>query len=320
MQRQHLIEAILTRLTNLRTKVELSNSLNLTDINVHAEEFFKGLLNCLYGYALQNMNIVEQNFGTIDLGDENSMIAIQVTSRTDLDKVRKTVTAFGAKKMNDQYGRLIILNIGRPKQHQKQTICGDNDVEFCTKDDIWAVADLLKQAHHLDLPELQLVYDYLAAQLPALDSAPIPKEIETFMKLIEVLSEDAVEQSATAFQEDPDPDGKINERFADHASFLKSLYVELFGEYGATYEASISGSDIGPVRMRRLGLHLKVESDNILTELNGDPRAAFEELVKRYAKRLSRAGVEFDESAIRFFLVEQLIRCNVFPNKVIADA
>jgi SMEK domain len=275
------------------------------------------LLNRLYGFHLHNLNILAQNFGTIDLGDEAAQIAIQVTSRSDLEKVRTTVSAYGEKQLNDQYGHLVVLNIGAPRNHQKQTIKGSNGVELCTKADIWTIADLVKQANHLDLPALQSVHDFLVAQLPSLDVGAIPKEIETFMRLIELLSAEVTEATAVAFQDDPDPDGKINERFADHAAFLKSLYVDLYSEYGATYEASIASSDIGPVRMRRLGLHLKVESDTLLNELKGDPRAAFATLVVRYSKRLAHSGVDFDESAIRFFLVDQLIRCNIFPNKVV---
>jgi hypothetical protein len=75
-------------------------------------------------------------------------------------------------------------------------------------------------------------------------------------------------------------------------------------------------SEIGFTRIRRLGLHLKYTSDAILTEYRGNPQLALKRLVEKYSLILSENSIEFDQGAIKFFLVDQLIKCNVFPNKV----
>ena len=67
MNRARLLADISYYLTHLRMSVEHLNSLNLQDINVHAETFFRDLLNLALGYQLKNINIVEKNARAIDL-------------------------------------------------------------------------------------------------------------------------------------------------------------------------------------------------------------------------------------------------------------
>ena len=73
--------------------------------------------------------------------------------------------------------------------------------------------------------------------------------------------------------------------------------------------------DLGQVKLRRLRLHLKTYSDKVLTECEGDAKQAIGVLVDKFSERLMANGIEYDVTAIRFFLIDELIRCNVFPNK-----
>ncbi len=319
MERRTFIEAIVRHISRLRVEVENSNALNLTDINIHAEDFYREFLNLVYGSNYRNMNFAAGNFPAIDLADDETGEAIQVTATSELSKVRKTVQAFAGKKLHETYDRLTILNIGKITEHKKQEIkshCGN--VVVCTKDNIRTTKDLLRDIQGLDSEGVRAVHEFLERQLGTNPTETVPKEIETFMRLIELLSEDAAATGGEEYSDEPDPEGKIEDRFAGHSHFLKSRYVELYQEYGATLDATLRATDIGAARIRRLGLHLKIESDSVLQKCNGDPSAAFDILEQRYADRLGRSGVEFDLSAIRFFLVDQLIKCNVFPNKEVA--
>lgn len=68
MNRIDLINNITRYLTILKTEVEMRNALNLQDINVHAETFFRLLLNLLLELDLKNINIVDRSATAIDLG------------------------------------------------------------------------------------------------------------------------------------------------------------------------------------------------------------------------------------------------------------
>lgn len=60
---------------------------------------------------------------------------------------------------------------------------------------------------------------------------------------------------------------------------------------------------------------LKDESDIILTKENNNPKLALHSLVELFYEKLSSNGVKFDKQAIKFYLLDELINCNVFPNK-----
>ncbi|SFB61736.1 hypothetical protein SAMN03159496_05889 [Rhizobium sp. NFR07] len=56
-------------------------------------------------------------------------------------------------------------------------------------------------------------------------------------------------------------------------------------------------------------------SDRLLNECGGNPKAALDLMVKKVVRRLGTSDIAFDEGAVRYYLIGQLIACNVFPNK-----
>jgi hypothetical protein len=141
MNRARLLQEISHYLTHLRMSVEHLSSLNLQDINVHAEIFFRDLLNAALGYQLQNINIVERNARAIDLGDEGERIAIQVTSTSELAKIKHTYTGFVAGALDGKYDRLAVLVIGEKKRYREQLLGGDGSFSMSLTDDVWDIDD-----------------------------------------------------------------------------------------------------------------------------------------------------------------------------------
>ncbi len=316
MERFNLLTSIISSLGVLCSRVRLANSLNLTDINVHCENFYRDLLSLVYGYNLINMNHETTNADAIDLGDAQASIAFQVTATNSLSKTRATVTKFCARGHDKLYRRLVMLVITEKLEHKSEAIKSDNGYVFDIKNDLWSVENLIRDIQNKSSEEIRAIESYLTKELGSAAPEYVPTEIETFMNLIYLLSEGVSCDENDGYREDPDPQGKIKERFADHAIFLEGLYKDLYIEYGHTLEETIRTASLGQPRIRRLGLHLKVESDLLLTRHGGDARISLEELVERYCGHLGRRGSSYDRSAVRFFLVDQLIRCNVFPNKV----
>lgn len=315
MERQNFTNKIIDLLSFLQAKVELSNLINLTDTNIHSENFYRDFLNLVYGYKLQNINIIEPNAVAIDLGDDENKLAIQVTSTSAISKTKKTVTAFIKKKLYEKYDLLIILNITTKANHREDFIGDKETYKLDTKNDIWDKSKLIKDIYDLPLDHIRKICAFLKDEIKFAPDLTLAKEIQTIMSLIGYLSDESQPSAGNGFIEAPDPDGKINKRFADHSEFLTKEYQNLYIEYGEVLTDVMQQSDLGHTRIRRLGLHLMITSDSILNSCNGDARKALEELVEKYKSILSDNGIEYDESAIKFFLVDQLIRCNVFPNK-----
>ena len=318
MNRQDYQKSIISSLTWLSTQVSVNNKLNLTDINIHSENFYRDLLNLAFGYNLVNINIIDPNAAAIDLGDEGSRFAIQVTSTSALAKTRHTVSKFIEKGLHKKYDRLVILNITAKTTHTAPTV-GDNNYSLNTKDDIWDIGSLVAKINNLELSKIQEISNFLNQQLYMKPTESPPRNVETILRLIELISDEEHPAAGEGFIQEPFPEEKINERFADHAEFLKQEFLTLYQDYGAVLDSVEQESDIGQVKIRRVSQHLRVYSDKVLTECNGDPKQALAKLIDNFISMLNENGFEADTGAAQFYIVKHLIKCNVFPNKEAAN-
>jgi hypothetical protein len=318
MNRQDYQKSIINSLTWLSTQVTVHNRLNLTDINVHSENFYRDLLNLAFGYKLININIIDPNAAAIDLGDDVNKFAIQVTSTSALAKTRHTVSKFIEKRLYEKYDRLVILNIASKTIHSVPTV-GNNSYSLNTKDDIWDIGNLAVMINNLDLKKIQEISDSLNQQLYIKPTEKLPRNVETILRLIELISDEEHPAAGEGFLDEPFPDEKIHKRFADHAVFLKQEFLTLYQDYGAVLDSVEQESDIGQVKIRRVAQHLRVYSDKILTDCNGDPQKALAELICHFSSMLNENGFEADTGAAQFYIVKQLIKCNIFPNKEVIN-
>lgn len=319
MNRANLLGVISHYLTHLRVSVGQLNSLNLQDINVHAEAFFRDFLNLVLDYELKNINIIERNARAIDLGDEDERIAIQVTSTSELDKIKHSHKGFVASGLDGKYDRLVVLIIGEKRRYREVSLGGDGVFSLSLVDDVWDIPELLRKVADLPLDRLGRCRDFLRDELKIVEPRQ-SNEVSTLVRLIEVLSVAEEGISVGDNREDPDPDRKIRDRFADHAAFLERQYVDLHEIYGRALAEVNRHSDLGHVRVRKLQVYLMNWSDRVLADYGGDPEAALDALTGKVLRMMGSSEVAFDDCAIRYYLTDQLIACNVFPNKRALDA
>ncbi|WP_197070549.1 SMEK domain-containing protein [Aeromonas allosaccharophila] len=199
MNRIDYQKKIIAALTWLKTQVEMHNSITLTDINHGAEDFYCGLLNLVYGYNLKNINITAQNAAAIDLGDEHSKIAIQVTSTSALGKTKYTVEKFIEKELYKKFDRLFILNIVKKTNHDAATIGGPKYF-LDTKADIIDVEDLIKKiTSDPDLKKLKAIADFLDDELSLPVQKSLPNEVLTILGIIEFISDEEHEDAGSGY-------------------------------------------------------------------------------------------------------------------------
>ncbi|MEO1054911.1 MAG: SMEK domain-containing protein, partial [Bacteroidota bacterium] len=139
--RNNLINSISQKLAILQTHVELNNSLSLYDLNIYAEDFYRVLLNKVYGYNLINVNVVKKHAIAIDLLDADSKIAIQVTADNSKNKIVDTITKYTSSNNYQGSNSLKILII-KPKIKRKGII-SVSDYNFDLSNDILDVTEIL---------------------------------------------------------------------------------------------------------------------------------------------------------------------------------
>ncbi|KTC12186.1 hypothetical protein AO390_17890 [Pseudomonas marginalis ICMP 11289] len=315
MNRPDYQKKVISALAWLKSQVELHNSLSLTDINHGAEDFYCGLLNLVYGYNLKNINITDQNAAAIDLGDEQKKIAIQVTSTPALAKTKYTIEKFIEKELYKKFDRLLILNIVKKSNHEAPTI-GGPEYNLDTKKDILDVDDLVKRiTNDPDLEKLKAIVDFLDAELSLPVQQSLPNEVLTVLGIIEYISDVNHEDAGAGYLEEPDPEKKIYKRFQEHSELLVGMYNEGYIEYGAVLEAVKEEADFGQVKLRRAASYLKEYSDSVLTACGGDPQKALHQIIDNFKVLLGGNGYTFDAGAAKFYVIEQLVKCNIFPFK-----
>lgn len=295
------------RLAYLKTEVMLFNSLNLTDINVYAENFYRDFFNLL-GYEFENTNFRENNFAHIDLIDTKNKFAIQVTSQNDNKKIKEAIDGFFKDPSHKDY-KLKILLIAKDAKDYRTKFGND----FNHKEDVLDVKKILAYINNItDLGKLKGIADFLNEQILQERKKTESNEVETIMALIEHLSKDE-NLSISEKPENVDPKFKIYNRFSEHSTFLINLYTELCTVY---QQPLIEAKQvIDAVRAIKISSYLKDESDKILTAEGNNPQLAIEKLVELFYGKLSENGIKFDKIAIKFYLLDELINCNVFPNK-----
>tara|TARA_R110000787_G_scaffold129066_3_gene240865 strand:- start:143 stop:1096 length:954 start_codon:yes stop_codon:yes gene_type:complete len=314
--RETIIKNIIGHLAVLKTEVGLRSKVNLQDINVNAEPFYKILLNDILELNLENINIVEQNAAVIDLVDKKNKIAIQVTSNNSKKKITETVEAFNKKELYKEYDVLKILII-KDKTKRNDVLKYDN-FSFDMDDDVIDVNYITSIIQDIDdLERLEKIEKWLSDELvqPYYKSKieSKPNEVKTFIKLIDFISD---EENHKAFEaeDEPDPEYKIEKRFKEYAEFLKNLYSDMYVDYAYALGLAESNTDISSVKIRKIGAYLKDVSNKHLKSSNNNPEEALENLSVFFNNIFLEEGLPFDQMAVKFYLIHQLIRCNVFPN------
>ena len=159
-RRQRAIQRINYALNLVATSVKSANQLNLTDINIVAEDFFLKLFNIVYGYDLKNANVYRQNESAIDLLYAKEKIAFQITSQNRTTKIASTVEKFIESEKYKSCTEFTIFTITTDKK------CSDDGLD---KLDSYNVKSAYKNVNDLrkeiilpfDTDKLEQIAEYL---------------------------------------------------------------------------------------------------------------------------------------------------------------
>lgn len=145
-------------------KIAVLNSLHYYDINTSSENFFKRILNLVYGWKLSNLNEEKMNATAIDLYDDKSKIAVQVTSDDSAGKIHETITKYIENKYQEKYDRLVFLVMVMDKNYTAE-FDKDKIVGFDKKRDIITCQRLIEDISKLEPEKIQEITNYFEFEL-----------------------------------------------------------------------------------------------------------------------------------------------------------
>lgn len=161
--REHHIKNIIEILSNLRTKIELNASLSLYDLHKRAENFYRDLLNLVYGLKLENLDSEIKNAAFIDLIDRESKIAIQVTSRNDSEKIKQSIVGFYGNRENLDYELKIVL-ISKSAKDYSADFTFEGKHKFDHQKDVIDIERLLITINDKKTDEIEIISKFLSKE------------------------------------------------------------------------------------------------------------------------------------------------------------
>ena len=299
----------------LSREVEILNCVNFYDINVLAEDFYAQLLNKIYGYNLRNLNAYEKNAPAVDLGDDTLKLSIQVTSDNDSEKIKETISRFIEHKQYLKYNELFVLLLIKKKNY---TTVFDTQGLFVFQKNkhIIDYTDIMKEVKTKDTETLGeiscFLEDELISRMQKL-KATQASEIDTIIDLIEYITRNREKKRKREVFEDPEY--KIERRFKEFAERLKRNYMDLFTIYGEALEMVNTIIEVDAAQDLITIMYLQDLSIKKLDEHSNNPVKALESLIDYFEEQLSQNGKTYDRAAIKFYLINEMIKCNVFPNE-----
>lgn len=201
--RGHIIGNAVDSVSEVVEKVKMRNKLNLTDINIHVENYFKRIIETVYQSSFKNVNRSASNTKGIDLILEGGSLGWQITSQRSSRKIRRTIE----KSLdNDNVDELKILIVGDRQDSYASDVQQEERLDFDVTEDLLDTNDLMKKLIDVDIESLKELNDYL--------------ERETFKVKIELEVPDESGSFPTSVEDyiEPEPETQIDtvESFCDY--------------------------------------------------------------------------------------------------------
>ena len=158
MKRQRYYNDISEMLEILSNRIKTNGKLNVLDLNIHAETFYRDLLNCIYGYQLESANVSSANMEAIDLIDSENKLVIQVSSTATKQKIENTLTKgkiseYAAKNYKIKF--LFIADAAQKLRRDKYS--NPYKVSFSPQEDIIDKVSLLTSISQLSIDSYNIV-------------------------------------------------------------------------------------------------------------------------------------------------------------------
>nr|WP_231845690.1 hypothetical protein [Rhodopirellula baltica] len=189
------------------------------------------------------------------------------------------------------------------------------DFDFDAKRDQIGLGHLLKKAQNMTVEMQTEFVDLLRSELKPLGRAVqmgVDQTLETLIDVIVYMSENTSAVDASVDERTPDQERKLR-RFEKHAEFLLDQF-RVNQDLHASVQNARAAIGYDTVRAAKIQAWLKLNSLDALDLKNGDAREAFRHLVQTLLEKAQVRGNDAEETAVRFLIADEFIRCNVFPN------
>ncbi len=298
----------------LRYRIDARASLNLQDLNVHAESFFMHFLNLLYGWNLTNLNTDKINSPGVDLLYKESKILIQVSSTATKRKIEDSLKKIDLNTYNGYNFKFLSLSKDADGLRDK-TYNTSKGISFSPENDILDIKVILKLIKDLEPDKRHEMHEFVKKTL-SFESAASSR-MRAISRIIKMLASDGALHDCNTTYDTTDFEiaekiscnqlGDIESKIADIGVYIADVQkvYDQYDKEGVNKSRAVlhtlnntylrlKKKHVGPILMAML-------ADDVYNSLSGD------ETLK-----------EFFEEDLRFYidiiLVDAFVRCKIFEN------
>ncbi len=312
MNRNIYVTKIKTLIDILKVEIKDSGKLNLLDINVHVEDFFRDLLNLIYGWQLQNMNQRNLNAAGGDLWYDDDKIVIQVSSTTTKDKIQSSIDKLSAEQFAGYRFKFLRID-GDVIKLRKESYNTHDGIVFNPSVDIIDISTLLNDITHLDIDCLRRVCELCEKEIVPLDT---PKVTETDLAIVvKALATNVKNWSKERRPIGFDVDKKIDFNHLEGKRRLINDYKLYIGRLNAVYGEFVdNATDYSFIILQTLsdmysGYLGQFESNALFDKIVDNTR----ELALK-SKSAKDIPVDRVNVCINVIVVDAFIRCRIFED------
>ena len=318
MQRKNYFDYIEEKLAILSIRVKNRGKLNILDVHMHSENFYRDLMNLLYDWSLNNINNSIQNVEAIDLIDYNKKIIVQISATVTKAKIEKSLDKKIIEKYAQRGYKFKFVSIAENTDKlRKQNYQNPYGVGFEPQIDIFDISSLEKDIIDLQTEKMERVYQFIKAELGNMpDSISFNSDLATIINILAEVKLDSDEPLGNINMYEIDK--KIAFNKLDIASMIindyKIFYNQIEKKYREFDRMGLNKSMLILQLLRRMYIDALLNnkynnSDLLFVGLIDEVK----EIVKN-SRNHSEISKETLEVCASMLVVDAFMRCKIFKN------
>lgn len=312
MNRSTYYDFIESKLSLLALRIEVRGGLNILNLHLHSENFYLHFFNILFGWKLQNANVVDHNAAGLDLVDITSSIIVQVSATATKQKIESALS----KDLSAYKGfSFKFISICKDASDLRtKTYINPHKLSFLPTKDIYDVPALLALIGTMNIDSQKEVYEFIKKELK---TEPDPEKVEyNLTTIIKILSKEDWSQGALSIETIPyDVEAKISYNQLDTAKVLVDDYKIHYSRIDRIYSdfdrlgVNKSLSILNGIRTEYLSLSPGSSSDQRFFVI-------IDRVIQKIKTSANYTSMPEEElsQCVQILVVDAFIRCKIFKN------
>ncbi|PFS48213.1 ABC-three component system protein [Bacillus thuringiensis] len=316
MNRDFYFTYISEKIEILSYRIKEMGKLNILNLNIHAEFFYRDLCKAVYGLPLENANVEEQNIAAIDLIDKSNKILIQVSSTCTRKKIEDTLSKDKLLEYKERGYTLKFLFFADASNLKNKTFKNKHEIKFNPKTDIIDKNTILNSILECEVPKQREIYELIKEEL---GERPDSSKISTNLaELINLLSEEDLGLTGDANQlHEYNIDCKISHNKLNKIKGIITQYKIYYSKINGIYqEFDKQGNNKSLSVFNKL---TRFYTEEIMKDDCNENKIFFNIINRtvthiRESSNYKNLPDEELEQCVSIIVVDAFIRCKIFEN------